>query len=162
MNSSETNIGGWEKSAMREYVNKDIYETLPDDLKNVIIETNVISGHEKGASANYKTKDKLYLLAPHEVWEKTTSETSNLEYDTAYDLTRQLDYYAWSKVTADSYFDVEKEYKGTTYAWWFRTAYTYYDNTSFYVASRYGNNGSLSANNTYDRSNGLSPAFRLG
>ena len=42
MNSTDTNSGGWPASEMRTYVNNTIYNTLPLELKNVIIDTTVI------------------------------------------------------------------------------------------------------------------------
>ena len=39
------NVGGWPASSMRTYVNNDIYNALPSDLKSKIIDTTVVSGH---------------------------------------------------------------------------------------------------------------------
>ena len=154
MNYSGTNSGGWEKSDMRTYINKDIYEALPDDLKTVIIETNVISGHESGASANYKTKDKLYLLAPHEVWAQGGFPT--IDDDTAYDLTRQLDYYKNIGVTTSNYSRTIK-YKGITATqWWLRTADSS-DASYFYTVYPQGYRSLSRAYFDY----GVSPAFRI-
>ena len=156
MNSSNTNSGGWEKSEMREYVNQDIYEALPDDLKAVIIDTNVISGYEKGASANYKTKDKLYLLAPHEVWAQGSS--NKISDDTAYDLTRQLDYYEQNNVNTNNYSGAKKNRNGSAYYWWLRAANS--SNTSaFYNVMGNGDWGSIYADKT---AYGVAPAFRIG
>ena len=49
MNSS-SNIYGWQGSEMRTWLNTTIYNALPEELRNVIIETYVISGH----GTNYK------------------------------------------------------------------------------------------------------------
>ena len=45
MNSTATNVGGWEASEMRTYANGDFFNKLPSDLQKVIINTKVISGH---------------------------------------------------------------------------------------------------------------------
>ncbi|MBQ6497450.1 MAG: hypothetical protein IJI58_01905, partial [Bacilli bacterium] len=44
MNSTNTNVGGWPASVMRAYVDSDIYNALPTELKNGIINTTVVSG----------------------------------------------------------------------------------------------------------------------
>ena len=41
--SGNGNIGGWSASEMRTYVNSDIYNVLPTELKNGIINTSVVS-----------------------------------------------------------------------------------------------------------------------
>ena len=42
MNSSGTNVGGWEASAMRTYANGAFFNNLPEDLRSVIIDTKVV------------------------------------------------------------------------------------------------------------------------
>ena len=68
MNTTDTNVGGWKSSAMRTYVNNDIYSSLPLELKNSIVSTLTISGHENGVTNNYSTNDKLYLPSVVEVY----------------------------------------------------------------------------------------------
>ena len=152
MNSTATNSGGWESSDLRAYLNKDIYEALPEDLKAVIIDTNVISGHGSGDSSNFKTKDKLYLLAPHEVW-----ADANLDY--ADDLTRQLDYYEKNNVNTSNYSGAKKYKPGSGSAsyWWLR-AVRFNSTGNFYMVS---GSGSWSHNNA-NIAEGVSPAFRIG
>ena len=92
-NSTETSVGGWRDSKMRTYINDTIYKSLPSDLQNVITTTKVISGHgPTSGETNFETQDKLYLLSAHEVWEDGTSRPVST-YDTAYNTTKQLDYY---------------------------------------------------------------------
>ena len=62
MNAVSTNSGGWAASDMRTYVNSDIYNALPTDLKNGIIDTVVVSSHGSNDSNNFTSTDKLYLL----------------------------------------------------------------------------------------------------
>ena len=85
------NKDGWPASSMYTFVNNDIYNALPSDLKSVIIDTTVVSSHGSEDTANFTSTDKLYLLASGEVWSdwKTSSGAS---YDAAKDLTRTLDY----------------------------------------------------------------------
>ena len=61
------NKDGWPASAMRTFVNNDIYNSLPSDLRSGIVETTVVSGYGSSDSANFTSTDKLYLLSPMEV-----------------------------------------------------------------------------------------------
>ena len=98
MNEEETNEGGWEDSDMRSYVNNTILNSFPSDLKDLIIDTKVVSGYNaEWDSSNFVTTDKLYLLATGEICEN--GEDFIITNDTARDLTRQLDYY--NGVTTD-------------------------------------------------------------
>ncbi|MBR1718694.1 MAG: hypothetical protein IJ715_05440 [Bacilli bacterium] len=105
------NVDGWPASSMRTYVNTDIYNALPTELKNGIIDTTIVSGHGITAGeTNFTSTDKLYLLSTHEVWEDVDGDTSSGidHYDTAYNNTRQLDYYKGLNVTTSSYSGVIK------------------------------------------------------
>ena len=150
MNSTSTNAGGWPVSEMRTYVNTDIYNALPTELKNGIIDTTVLSGHgSTTGETNFTSTDKLYLLSRREVWDYTG------ESDTAQGQTRQLDYYADLNVTPSNYSSVIKQKNGVNSSWWLRTAIS--NNGFTYV----NGSGSFSFTYAYDVT-GVSPAFRLG
>ena len=152
-NSSTSNTGGWSSSELRTFINNDIYNALPVDLRNIIIDTIVVSGHGKSDSTNFVTTDKLYLLAPKEIF----SNWSN-SYDTAKSLTRTFDYYINAGVTTSNYSGAKK-YKGTSaYNWWLRSAYST-SNSDFFRVNR---SGGWSGSNTATAANGVSPAFRIG
>ena len=152
-NSSTSNTGGWSSSELRTFINNDIYNALPIDLRNIIIDTIVVSGHGKSDSTNFVTTDKLYLLAPKEIF----SNWSN-SYDTAKSLTRTFDYYISAGVTTSNYSGAKK-YKGTSaYYWWLRSAYST-SNSDFFRVNR---SGGWSGSNTATAANGVSPAFRIG
>ena len=152
-NSSTSNTGGWSSSELRTFINNDIYNALPVDLRNIIIDTIVVSGHGKSDSTNFVTTDKLYLLAPKEIF----SNWSN-SYDTAKSLTRTFDYYINAGVTTSNYSGAKK-YKGTSaYYWWLRSAYST-SNSDFFRVNR---SGGWSGSNTATAANGVSPAFRIG
>ena len=92
MNDTNTNVGGWPATSMRTFVNTDIYNAIPSEIKNAIIDTTVVSGHgSTSGETNFTSTDKLYLLSTAEVWAQGSSNT--ISYDTARDLTRQLHYY---------------------------------------------------------------------
>ena len=154
------NIGGWPASEMSTYVNSDIYNALPSELKNGIINTTVVSSHgNTSGETNFTSTDKLYLLSTHEVWEDVDGNTSSGidYYDTAYNNTRQLDYYSSQNVTTSNYSVAIKQNNGSNYYWWVRSAYSSNDTTFCNVASR----GYSSVNEAYV-TEGVSPAFRIG
>ena len=163
MNSSDTNLGGWPASEMYNFVNNDIYNTLPSDLKNVIINTYSVSGHGSEESSNFTSTDKLYLLSTKEVWgDESSIQTRALEpsatiSDTGIDYTRQLDYYKNNGVTTDPYSGAVKTYQGSANYWWLRAAGSSYSSAFYYV----GTSGDW-GNNFARYSYGVAPAFRIG
>ncbi len=156
------NVDGWPASEMRTYVNSDIYNALPSELKNGIINTTVVSGHGSTAGeTNFTSIDKLYLLSTHEVFEDVDGNPSAGidNADTAYSNTRQLDYYSSQNVTTSNTSGSIKRIPttGTNYTWWLRSAYKYSD--GLFIGVRHiGGYYSLDAGVQY----GVSPAFRIG
>ena len=161
MNSSSlTNVGGWPASEMRTYMNSDIYNALPSELRSVIVPTKVISGHGKtSGETNFESTNKLYLLSTHEVWKDVDgNQNSGIDYyDKAYSYTRQLDYYSDLGVTTSSYSGAIKKNGTSNSFWWLRS--TYYTTTVYFYSvsdrGRWDNNFATTAN-------GVSPAFRIG
>ena len=137
---------------MRTFVNNDIYNALPSEIKNAIIDTTVVSGHGSEDTENFTSTDKLYLLAPKEIY--TDWSNSN---DTAKDLTRTLDYYTSIGVTTDNYSGAIKKNGTSASYWWLRAAFSNYT-YNFLSVNSYGNYYSYTANTT----GGVAPAFRLG
>ena len=136
--------------------NSVIYNALPEDLKQVIIDTKVISSHGSGDSNNFTSTDKLYLFATKDIWGK--DGTSNpINYDSSDSQTRQLDYYKSIGITTNNYSGAIKQYQLSNQSWWTRSAYSYYSN-SFYHVSSHGDWASFTASN----SRGGAPAFRIG
>ena len=153
------NIGGWPASEMRTYVNSDIYNALPSELKNAIIDTTVVSGHGFRDGTNFTSTDKLYLLSTHEVWEDDDGN-SNMgvdRYDTAYNNTRQLDYYSNLGVTTSNSSGTIKKNGTVNSTWWLRLA----DSSSYSNFLNVVSNGNWNYNSATSTL-GVSPAFRLG
>ena len=149
------NIGGWPASSMYTFVNNDIYNAIPSEIKNAIIDTTVVSSHGDKDTANFTSTDKLYLLSTAEVWAQGSSNT--IDDDTARDNTRQLDYYKNLGVTTSNKSGAIKKNGTSASDWWLRTAGSSGTTTFYYV----GNSGdwfNYPGNNT----NGVSPAFRIG
>mgnify|MGYP004498356959 CR=1 FL=1 len=162
MNPSSTNLGGWPKTAMRTYANNDFYNKLPEELRNVIKSTKVVSGHgnydknNEREDGNWESEDKIYLLSAHEVYEDGTSDQI-LKYDSATNNTRQLDYYKNLGVTTNNYSNTIKKNNGSNTSWWLRAAYSNIS-VAFLLVFDTGDWGSSFAGN----SNGFAPAFRIG
>ena len=151
MNDTNTNVGGWPATSMRTFVNNDIYNAIPSEIKNAIIDTTVVSGHGREDAENFTSTDKLYLLSTAEVWANGQS------CDTARDNTRQLDYYKNLGTSTSNYSGAIKKSESSAVLWWLRAAFSYSSNTFYRVNSDGGR--ALSAATT---TCGVSPAFRLG
>ena len=155
MNGTATNAGGWPATTMRTFVNNDIYNAIPDEIKNAIIDTTVVSGHGKSDTENFTSTDKLYLLSTAEVWSQGSSNT--ISTDRARDNTRQLDYYKNLGTSTSNYSGAIKKNGTDADFWWLRSAHSDYGNAFFNVRS----NGECGSDYSYD-TYGVSPAFRLG
>ena len=176
------NKDGWPASSMYTFVNNDIYNALPNELKNAIIDTIVVSGHGSEDTANFTSTDKLYLLSTAEVWADAVSSSNSineinsnttifslpspevggdviisLNDDSARSVTRQLDYYKNLGTTSNNFSGAIKKNGTSASTWWLRSAFSN-NSDSFYIVSYTGNCFSGNANTTY----GVSPAFRLG
>ncbi len=178
MNDTDTNVGGWPATSMRSFVNNDIYNSLPTDLKNAIIDTTVVSGHgSTSGEENYISSDKLYLLSPAEICAESISSSNNITNtkfninifslpipepievngnDSARNLTKQLDYYKKMGVTIHNNHEAIKKNGTSSDIWWLRTATSNYNHFFYYVSS--GNVSGSYASSSY----GVSPAFRIG
>ena len=152
MNDTYTNVGGWPATSMRTFVNNDIYNAIPSEIKNAIIDTTVVSGYGSEDTENFTSTDKLYLLAPKEIYTKWSDSI-----DTAKDLTRTLDYYKNLGVTISNYSGAIKKNGTSAALWWFRAAGYYVTNTFLSV----DDSGSWFTNDATN-SNGVAPAFRIG
>ena len=159
MNSSSTNVGGWPATSMRTFANNDIYNALPSDLRSAIINTTVVSGigssDSSGSATCFKSTDKLYLLAPREIYNNYDGT-----YDTANSLTRTLDYYITQGVTTTNYSGAIKRGENISYNqwWWLRNANSQLN----YSFSMVYDDGSFINNFGANQSIGVSPAFRIG
>lgn len=66
MNEADTNKGEWGKSAMREWLNDKVFNSLPEDLRSVI-KTRQVRQYSGGWPVPSICYDKLWLLSPVEV-----------------------------------------------------------------------------------------------
>lgn len=138
-------IGGWEHSEGRKYINNEIYNSLPEELKNSIKDTNVVSTQQE--TENYFiTTDKLYLLETQEI---LGAEQNYTMFNVKYQFYGQLEYYK------ENPSDTQKKYQNKNEYWWYRTA----SSECCFRGITYDGikNWRTSASNK----EGISPAFRL-
>ena len=152
MNDTNINKGGWPVTSMRTFVNNDIYNSLPNEIKNAIIDTTTVSGHGNTNYNNFTSTDKLYLLAPKEIYTNFSNS-----WDSAKDLTRTLDYYTAQGVTTSNYSGAIKKNGTSASGWWFRAANSFTPGNFLRVTS----NGDF-VEYVADYAFGVAPAFRLG
>lgn len=148
-----------------DYSSTGLLSKMPSDLRSNIINTTVVSGlssYGSNSTTKITTTDKIYLLAPHEIWEDVDGNPNGGPdfYDNAYNDTRQTDYYQSIGITSSSYSGAIKKYSnGTAAVWWLRNAIA--PNTEIFALV--WSNGNLSNVATSTNSEyGVSPAFRIG
>ena len=143
--AGDGSIGGWKDSEMRNVVMPQIYNQLPSDLKNIIINTKTVSGHSSNESSNIVVEnDKLYLLGNKDAGFTIGGVDSSLDQN------RILDYYNNQNVSR------VKKYNNEATDWWMRSA----SPSSVKYYTRVGETGNP-FNSHSDQELGVSPAFRI-
>ena len=159
LNSTGYTNGGWRDSNARTYVNSTIYDALPADLQAGIIDTYVVSSHNSSETTNFTSTDKLYMLAMREIYGDATEDYRYKSNDSAYDYSRQLDYYTSINMNDYDYYHMPKKlYNGVENSmqyWWTRTSRNISTSSVYCVLNAGGYNGTT-------QSQGVSPAFRIG
>ena len=120
MNSSNTNSGGWQNSAMRTTHLPAILNMMPAEVKAAIRDVQKKSSAGNQSSSIQTTNDKLFLLAEIEIFGSTTYSFAGEG--------KQYDYYKAgnSKV---------KNLSGSAYSWWERSPRSSYTTAFCYVYS---------------------------
>ena len=145
--------GEWPSTTVRKIVNEDIYNSLPYELKNAIIDTEVVSElmyYSTGEEENFTSTDKLYLLNKIEIWANDSNSNASKIF------TRQLDYYKKIGVTENNYSGAIKKNGTNDLYWWLRSSIS---DSGIAFISVAKNGRPLYA---CDSSGGVSPAFRIG
>ena len=138
MNSSNTNAGGWNNSAMRTRMSTYLSQ-LPAALRNVIKTVNKRTSAGNQSSSIQTTQDKLFLLSEIEIFGATT-------YSFAGEGT-QYEYYAAGNTTI-------KKVNGSANYWWERSPAS--DDTNAFCTVGYSGNATGYSAST---SNGVSFGF---
>ena len=136
MNLSGTNAGSWHSSDMRTYLNNDVINLLPNGLKSILKEFNVVTATEYNVSTLKTSVDKLALFAEKEVQGAITYSNT-----TEANALTQLDYFktASNKI---------KTVNGSASTWWLRSPAS--DNmTNFCNVTADGSAGNHTARITY-------------
>ena len=164
------NVGGWPACEMRQYLNETIYNLLPNDLKSVIVDTNVVSSYGRLESANFESTDKIFLL---DLIELAGENNYRINDDSLINHTRQLDYYENLRVTNEEsvyyylshdrlkkgYYEGAEPY-GMSYIgvpYWLRTADLSIKNNFGLI--NYDGEATFQSSTGYL---GVSPAFKIG
>lgn len=145
MNSSDTNVGGWEASELRSWLAGEGKELLPDDLAASVVSVRKLTnntGVTNDAAAVTQTDDELWLFSASEVCGTITwftdeyGDEPNLytgyvdfaPYDEMLSSEgEQYEYFASSGVRAssDPLGVLKLAYESSTTSWWYRTSYPY-------------------------------------
>ena len=145
MNSTYINIGGWQNSKMRTYLQTDIYNSLPNDVKLVIKTVDKASDvGNKDEKTLVITHDNLFLFSFEEVGFKSANATwftSSSKKEKPYVPKQGIKYDFFINDTSRiKYLD------NSATRWWLRSTFIY-NNSSFYIVKRNGNNNINFANN---------------
>ena len=133
MNSSNTNSGGWQNSAMRTTHLPAILNMMPAEVKAAIRDVQKKSSAGSQSSSIQTTNDKLFLLSEIEIFGSTT-------YSFAGEGT-QYDYYKAGNSRM-------KKRNGSANFWWERSPYSS-DSTSFCFVASSGDAGANDASYSY-------------
>ena len=76
MNEESSNVGGWELSEMRTFLNNELFNALPDELKAIIKPVDKISDGGSSNKTLVTTTDNCWLASYDEVG--LTSGSNNL------------------------------------------------------------------------------------
>lgn len=158
MNSSSTNAGGWDDSAMRTSTMATLLSQLPADLRNVIKQVNKKATAGSQSTTITTSADKLFLFALAELASKTGLEnsTGTAIKNNAATYEREGTQYEYFKNTvgdADLWKACPALVKklsnggGSAHAWWLRSPYLGYG-TAFWCVSSSGDVGSGNASSS--------------
>ena len=166
MNVERTNAGGWEQSEMRSYLNNDVMDRLPDDLRNGIVAVDKSTnnaGESTSADCVTVTSDSLWLLSNVEVvgemdaadykgMKESTADINNAEGN------QYLLFKNWGPMpTGTSETMVKSDPDGAAVGWWLRTALPTTDDA--FLA--FSDSGKARVNGISDELYGVSPCFSL-
>lgn len=147
MNTSNTNVGGWNACVMREWLNGVFYQSLPDDLKEVIADRTFKTSIGNQGSALQEATDKIWLPKEWEVF-GTTTYAAPTEHTTD---TAQFPIYAVASNRVKTYGK-----SGGSAGWWLSSPNAG-GTTSFCLVDASGTAGSGAAS----YANGVAPCFHL-
>lgn len=108
MNSAATNTNGWAASDMRTWLQSDFYDTLPDDVKSVIVSVNK-TYYDRTTSSTLTCTDNVWIPSHREIFGDDAYESSGADYTAFF---------------TDASARIKYNSSNTAIAWWMRSAYT--------------------------------------
>ena len=146
-NTSNTNVGGWNASYMRNTVMPIILAQLPDEVQEVIATVKRKSVYSGTDGTLVESEDKLFCLFEREIF----SSRSNSRQE-EWNANTRWQYYAQNDTNAARI----KQRNGSNTIWWEGSPYGGNTSSVCYVAS----NGSAGINDAYNY-RGVAPGFFL-
>ena len=145
INTSQSNVGGWEASAMRGFCNNRVYNAFPTVWKSVIKKPYISANIGNNSSTVVTSQDYIYLPSYVEL----TGITGDPYDDEGYAI-------SWMISPADRI----KKQNGVAKKYWTRSAMKGYDRYWVYIAEDGSVNGNLSY--AYPQTkNGICPCFSI-
>lgn len=77
MNKSFTNAGGWAESAMRDYLQTDVWALIPTDIQNAIVTVDK-TYYDKTTNSTLSCEDKVWIPSCREIFGNT--DASGVKY----------------------------------------------------------------------------------
>lgn len=147
MNSSNTNVGGWDASKMRNYLNNTVFPALPIQWQAMIKEVNVLASKGDTMADIVTSADKLFLFSQAEVG----FSTGTVPYSNEVDAEAEEKTFS---IFTDNASRIKKRYNGTGDAayWWLRSPLAI-SSTNFCIVYHNG------ISNNYDANSSLGVAF---
>lgn len=142
MNRDWTNKGGWEESDMRRYLNEEVIELLPDELREIIKPTKIV---QVWNDKRRETEDKLFLLSRTQIFGK------NRDYEPIEPNDSLIDIFKSPRERVKECKELEE-----VYYWWLRSPYSS-DAFGFCSVCTDGTVDTLYAGDSF----GAAPAFCL-
>lgn len=75
MNSTATNVGGWNSSALRTWLNGDFYNSLPSSVKPYVKDRTFQTSQGNGSTSLQSATDKIWLPREYEIFGARTYAT---------------------------------------------------------------------------------------
>ena len=148
MNENSSNSGGWPNTSLRTYLNTTFFSMLPSDLRELIIETKVISSNNcisNNPCTAFESTDLIYLISACEF-----SNCGSIFAERQQ--TRIMDYYLQNPGNKR-----KKRINGNYANYWYRTGYSNYQ--SFYIVDSEDSGSSFGA--YADETHSYVPIFRI-
>lgn len=130
MNTRATNRGGWKETGLRKYLNSDMLDQMPDDLKEAITERTI---RQVIGEKEYISQDKLWIPSVTEVFGEIGEdvEEDGFQFDIFKDRAKRI-----------------KRLDGGADNWWLRSPHVGHEDGFYHVNSGGSWNNNWGASHT--------------